>query len=889
MPRVKYFLITSIIFITVIFTQDTPKPSLQIDADSTKKTPVVTVDIEEEEKDKSKLPAFEELVDDYEKISGLFDMYWDIEKNAAYFSIHPDQFEQIYLWNVTRQSGDAAYFDSGSMMGSFPFFFKKFGESIQLIEANTRYRAEENTPTARAIKQQFPNAILLKSKILSEPDSINGKILIDMKDFFLTDKYTLVGYRTGKWKRKYNFDKDNSSFTTLKSFTENTEVGVALHFKSDKPHSSSTLADSRSMLHKYHFSLSAIPESDYQPRVADDRVGHFQTFYQDYSSLDLNSPYKYYINRWNLVKKDPGAKLSEPVEPIVFWIENTTPEKYRQAIAEGILMWNEAFERIGFKNAMVANIMPDDADWDPADSRYNTIRWIIQPGGGYAVGPSRANPFTGELYDADIRISSDYVRHFYREYDEFITPVSMSDVLNWMDPPNELENYNNHQCEYSQEKHRQMVFASNFLLANGTIDTDDLEEFVMAGLSDLVVHEVGHTLGLRHNFRGTSIYPLELLKNYDFTNEYGIAGSVMDYTPINLSPEGEPQGSYYHTTLGVYDYWAIEYAYRPFDKSEFETEDEFLKSIASRSAEPLLAYCTDEDARGYSMRGMDPSCNLYDMTSDPLEYYQARIEMVNELWKILPEKFESDNESYYKLRSVFGQGIGEYRNMCNNVPKYIGGVYAYRDHVGDPNGRIPFEVVPALKQRQALEFLNAQIFSEDAFQFSPELLNKLAPRYFGDFQGSNWTRARHDYPIHDVVFAIQARALSRLYSKSVLNRMQDNELKTPINEEIFKMSELFNTLQMSLWSEMEQRENINSYRRKLQRTHVHIMVSILLQKNNDYPGDAVSLARNNLIDLKSKIKRIKSHPALDSYTKVHLTEIESKISSALEATLNREM
>ncbi|MFQ6609606.1 MAG: DUF5117 domain-containing protein, partial [Fidelibacterota bacterium] len=499
--------------------------------DSSQKNSAVSVGKPEKTK-KPDLPVFQELIKDFDSIPGMFDLYWNSEKNTAYLSVHPDQYETVYLCNLTRQSGDASAFDSGAMMSGFPFMLKKLGNKIQLIEINTRYRAEKGTPIAKAISQDLPNSIILDADIASEPDSTTGKILLDLKDLFLNDKLTMVGYITGIWKRKYSLDKDNSHFESLKSFPDNTEIGVVLHFKTEKPHKSITLADSRSMLHRYHFSLSAIPKSDYSPREADDRVGHFLTYWQDYSTVETDNPYKHYINRWNLVKKNPDDALSEPVEPIVYWIENTTPEKYRSAVAKGILMWNEAFERIGFKNAIEARIMPDDADWDPADVRYHTVRWIVQPGGGYAVGPSRANPFTGELYDADIRISSDFVRHFYREYDEFITPLSLDKLFQLADEPhrNSMEEG---LCNYADEKQMQMAYAANYLITAGELDEADLDQFIMEGLTDLVVHEVGHTLGLRHNFRASHIYSLARMQDKEFTENYGITGSVMDYNPIN--------------------------------------------------------------------------------------------------------------------------------------------------------------------------------------------------------------------------------------------------------------------------------------------------------------------------------------------------------------------
>ena len=158
------------------------------------------------------------------------------------------------------------------------------------------------------------------------------------------------------------------------------------------------------MMHRYHISISALRSSDFSSRPEDDRVGYFTTMYQDYSKTLKEDPYVRYINRWDLRKQNPNEKLSKPVKPIVFWLENTIPREFRDAVKRGILGWNKAFEKIGFIDAIEVKQMPDDATWDPADVRYNTIRWIVQPESAYAVGPSRANPYTGELYDADIRI-----------------------------------------------------------------------------------------------------------------------------------------------------------------------------------------------------------------------------------------------------------------------------------------------------------------------------------------------------------------------------------------------------------------------------------------------------------------------------------------------------
>ncbi len=836
--------------------------------------------------DSGKLPKYEKLIKDFDLIEGLFDIYVNEEEDKYLLSLAPGQLGVTYLFNATRQSGDARIFDSGAMLGDFPFQFKKQGKRIQLVRLNTNYRAKDKTPMHRAVEHSLSNSIVNSVEIKSRPDSVTKRILVDLSALFLTDKYTRVEYSTGQWKQKYSLDKDNSTFSELKSFPANTEIEVSLHYYSGKPYKSTTLADSRSMLMRYHYSLSALTETDYNPRIADDRVGHFVTLFQDYSSVERETPYTYYINRWNLKKADPDARLSPPVKPIVYWIENTVPEKYRDAIRRGILLWNDAFERIGLQDAIVVRQMPDDAQWDPADVRYNTVRWIVQPGGGYAVGPSRANPFTGEIYDADIRVSADFVRHFYTEYDQFITPLSLDEILEVTEleadaPPEEMR------CNYAAEKKEQMEFGWNLIQSRGLEGDMDYEKFVQDGLTDLIVHEVGHTLGLRHNFRASHIYPLKLLRDEKFTRDWGTTGSVMDYTPINLSKKGDKQGDYFQTALGVYDYWAVEYAYAEPGDTTALAEKQLLDDIAGRVGEPLLEYCTDNVANGYSIKGMDPSCSLYDMTADPLSYYEQRLDLVNELWTSLSEQDLKKGESYQRFLKLFNQGIGEYRNMANNVTKYVGGMYVHRDHYGDTKDRLPFEVVPAKEQWRALKFLDQSLFQPGAFDFPPALLNKLIPELKGDFSGSLWQRSRLEYPVHNAVLKLQGRALTRLYSTYVLNRLSDNELRFASGDPVFSMTDMFSFLRAELWQEVDLGDNIDSYRRELQRLHLEILIRLVLGKSRTYPQDAVSLALADLTSLKVKINRDLKVRQPNAITKAHLSECLMKIEAVLSAKSQR--
>ncbi|GAB4381009.1 MAG: zinc-dependent metalloprotease [Calditrichia bacterium] len=843
-------------------------------------------------KKKPKEPKFEELIEGFEKIEGLFTFYQNIEEGKVYMEIRQDHFGPVFLCNITRQSADAYLFDAGAMLGEFPFFVKRVGKKIQFIQKNVAFRAGENSAIQRAIESNLSNSIWGSAKIASQPHPELGSILVDASELFILD-LAAVSHQTSQVKMPFNLDKDNSYFSEIKSFPQNSEIEVTLHFKSSKPSPLYTLPDSRSLFHRYHYSLSALPETDYTPRIADDRIGHFLAMYQDYSSLLTETPYKRYITRWHLKKSEPAFKKSKPEKPIVFWLENTIPVEFREAVRQGVLTWNQAFERIGFQDAIEVKQMPDDATWDPADVRYNTIRWIVQPGGGYAVGPSRANPFTGQIYDADIRISADMVRFVFREFDEFVNPLSWEEfsahaLFPGLEPNAAFPNENlPFTCDIARGASHQLAFGWNVLSARGLVKPlgEEVKKYINDFLIHVVAHEVGHTLGLRHNFKASSIYTPRELADGEFTRKNGLTGSMMDYTPVNLTAENKEKGQYWQTTLGPYDYWAIEYAYKPLDPDSKESEEAMLEKIASRVADPHLQYGTDEDAFGTSTRGIDPTCNLWDLGDDPIWFFKQRTQLSRELWKEIPEEFETKGQRYQKIRLVFSQGISEYARAAVTIPKFVGGLYFRRDHIGDPNGRLPFEVVSADKQREALAFLNKEIFAADAFNFPPELLNKLAPERFWDFQGTVFRITRMDYPIHGIVQLIQAAALFRLYDPLILQRIQDNELRVPKGEKPFTLVELFQSVRQAIWEEVAARKNINSFRRELQRMHLYILNRMVVNVPKNLPHDAVSLARADLLTLKKQIEEGLNSAAFDAYTRAHLEETKAKINAALTAQI----
>ncbi|NKB66920.1 MAG: DUF5117 domain-containing protein [Candidatus Latescibacteria bacterium] len=850
----------------------------------------------EEEEEEDKGPKFAEVIEDFEKIEGLFDLYRDPEENKVFLAIRPEQFGQLHLCNITRTQGDGYFFDSASLIyigrgRSVPFAFERVGKKVFFTHKNVYYRADEDAAIHQAVDRGLSDSILGVGAIEGQPHPETGAVLVDPSAFFVQD-IALVGFIFSEYIKSvvYSFDGDNSYFGALQNFPDNTEIDVVLHFKTGAPKMDiPTLADERSFQHVYHYSLSSLPESDFRPRLADDRVGHFTTLHQDYTSVLKDDPYVRYVNRWQLEKAEPKFKRSPPKEPIVYWLENTIPVEYRDAVREGVLVWNKAFDKLGFEEAIVVEQQPDDADWDAGDVRYSTIRWMVQPGRGYAVGPSRTNPFSGEIIDADIRISADFVRSVYREFTELVDPVgggrqavgdSVSAAIGLSG------DYRRGFCDMADGLMQEAAFGWNVLEAR-TGSQVDVEEFIRQLTVQLVAHEVGHTLGLRHNFKASTLHSIDQLHDRSITDKEGISSSVMDYNPVNIAPEGLEQGEYYQTTLGPYDYWAIEYAYSPVAADSPQSERAQLEKIAGRVAADELAYGTDEDAV-YWTRGIDPTATRWDLRDDPIAHYRDLVVLSRQLWDKVEDKFERKGERYQTLRRVFGWGFRPYYSGVGNISRYIGGIHHYRDHVGDPDGRIPLQPVAPARQREALDFLVEHVFGPNAFSWSPELLNKLAPERWPDFTWSIDRVRRIDLPVHDIVLGIQRQPLDRFYDPILLSRLQDLELRYEVGE-TFTMVDLFAGLRQAIWAELDGGGHIDSFRRNLQRAHLQKLLGLLLKPAAGTPEDARSLGRADLRVLVEQIGRRLEGGGLDAYSRAHLEETQARIEAGLQAGLERSL
>jgi hypothetical protein len=828
---------------------------------------------------------FADVIKDAKETAGLFRIWQKDDK--IWLEIPPEQLDVPYFFSVNLSSGIGEnMFFGGLMAESHLVAFRKVGTEVQLIALNSRYFAQPKTPQALAVSEAFSDSLLASAPILSQPHPERKSVLIDAGALLLADIPGANGELERTYRQSYAFDAKHSNITRARTTPELTAFNVNAHYKLSrvaqppvKPGPTpftrppATVPDIRSLFLGWYYNFAKLPATPMTPRVADDRIGYFGTWRFDYTNDKALTPRVNYVNRWRLEKKDPAAALSEPKQPIVFWLDRNIPEHYRPTVVAGILEWNKAFEKIGFKDAVQAKIQPDDADWETLDARHASIRWMVtaRPRFG-GIGPSQVDPRSGEILDADIGIDPVRLRNRRIQRVEVIPEPITPFGAHGVDA-----------CRQSDFAAVELGFALDLLEARGVIEPDspEAERFVLEDLKDTVMHEVGHALGLRHNFRASIAYTQAQLNDPEFTRTHGISGSIMEYNAINIALPGEKQGSYVMGTLGPYDYWAIEYGYREIPAAEEAAE---LKRIAARNTEPLLAYSTDEDAAA----AIDPDASQGDLGDDPLAFVARRVVLARELLERWQDRQLKPGEDYAILRRNVGRGLSQVGASSLIAARYVGGVTVVRDHAGSP--RPPLYPIPPQRQRDALDLLAKSLFSFDSFRFKPEFMQRLTQDYLdrGNQFDIGLSTPGIDYSLPTQVLAIQSKVLRQLLGKAVAQRILDSQAKLPPGDAAFRLLELYDGLHVAIFSELKTGKDIDLFRRNLQREYVGLVAGALVRPSGSMPADARSQLRAEARRLRTEIAAAQTKRGYSPEAKAHLAEAQATLDEALKASLTRQ-
>ncbi len=833
-----------------------------------------TEQVKPKPKPKPKTKTIADLTKKSKKIEGLFTIYQDTVTGAVKMVIKEDQLNKdfIYFAQIADGVTEAGAF-RGSYRGSSIFHVKKYFNKIEIVAPNTNFYFDPNNAISRAAKANTSDATIASGKILAT-DKEKGEYLIDANGLFISEVFTRIkGPRfPGQSPFAFSlgrFDKGKSKINEIKNYPENTNVKTEYVYSNPSVLNggSNAIADGRNVAIKVFHTFMSMPEDGYKPRMDDARVGYFTTQTNDMTETATVN-YRDMIHRWRLEKKDPNAAISEPVKPITWWIENTTPVEWRETIKQGVLAWNVAFEKAGFKNAMVVKVQPDDADWDAGDIRYNVLRWTSSPNppfGGY--GPSFVNPRTGEILGADIML--EYVHFTNRVFADRLYEDAEANMYIGLETEEELalkqleEKENYVYCSIGNLMHENLLFGNTILSATGASDLE-MEKLKKEGMKSLIIHEVGHTLGLMHNMKASHLFTPEQLADADFIEGKALTASIMDYAAINVTNDRSKQGQYYDTAVGPYDVWAIEFGYKDF-KNEAEKD-----ALLSRSTEPALIFGNDADDMRSPGKAIDPRVMTGDLSNDQITYSINRFELVNTMMKDIKGRFTKDDETYMNLVRAYFTLNGQAARAGDVISRFIGGVYVDRSNYGQKGGTQPYTPVSLEEQKRAFNALKKYVFAPNAFDAPNEVYNYLARQR----RGFNFFGGPEDPKIHAQVLGYQTRVLAHIMHPNTLQRLNDSELYG--NQ--YKLSTFMNDLNKAMFLP-DINANVNSFRQNLQAIYVKRLINMVTgrTKNRFIPA-AQSMAIYNL----KKVRTWVGNGTGNISTRAHKSHLKTLIDNALK-------
>ncbi|MES2455116.1 MAG: zinc-dependent metalloprotease [Bacteroidota bacterium] len=818
------------------------------------------------------------------QIDGLFRLYRDTVTGSLQMYITKEQLGKNFIYQSFSMGGPTTLFLNQNMIRSTMLFqIQKSDDKIEFLQKNTNFYYDKNNAVSKAANVDVSDAVFFSDKFSVEDKT---GYLVSVDGLFMGDKLDPVkptpapGMPPGAMFNLGSLNPSKTKYDKIRSFPKNTDVVVDLAYDNPMPMNGGgkDITDARYVRVKMQHSFLEVPNNDFRARRDDPRVGYFGAEVDDLTSVSP-TPYKDFISRWYLKKKDPSAKLSEPVEPITFWIENTTPVEYRAIIKEAGEKWNEAFEKAGFKNAVVMKQMPDDAKWDPADISYNVIRWVSSAYPSYgAIGPSFFNPLTGQILGADITV----------EWKSGAGTPVLDDLYNggnaavslpWENPVAAAAPQHQHgfdkkhmaTCMMAQELSLQYQAG---LTAIEALDADAPESVRAASVREmhkqflyyLILHEMGHTLGLNHNMKASQMLSPKEMNDTKLTHKIGLQGSVMDYPAINVSSDRSKQGDYYTTKTGPYDWWAIEYGYTPFSEAE---EAKGLDKILSRSTDPQLAFGNDADDMRSPGGGIDPRVNVNDQTNDMVTYGEDRFKLINTMMPKLKDRFSKPNQSYQELRSRYQQLNGQRASMASALSRFIGGVYVDRSFVGQKTTTAPFTPVPVDYQKKSLALLSKYIFAPDAFDADKSLFPylQLQRRGFGFF-GNN-----EDIKPLNSFMSLQLSTLAQILHPNTMARISNSSLYG----NTYSVASVMNDLTGDIF-DADLGKDVNPFRQNLQTEFVKAAIGITAAPAG-YDNASKAAALSTLSNIKTKLAG--SMTGNDEQTVAHRKTLVFMIDKAL--------
>ena len=617
------------------------------------------------------ISQFSEKSKDYQKFNGFFNFYYDDGNDKLFLEVDTLNKEFLYVYSLSSGIGSNDIgLDRGQLGNEQVVYFKKAGNKLLLVQPNLKYRAlTDNALERKSVEQAFAKSILYGFKIEEEK---NGKYIIDISEFLMQDTHGVASRLQRAQQGSYTLDKTKSAFDLerTKDFPKNTEFDVILTFKGDAKGQEirSVTPNSDLVTVSQHHSFIELPDANFKKRKFDPRSGSYPFSYYDYSAPVQESTLKQFITRHRLEKKNPNAIVSEAVEPIIYYLDNGTPEPVRSALLEGGKWWNQAFEAIGYKDAFQLKMLPDDTD--PLDARYNVIQWVHRSTRGWSYGSSITDPRTGEIIKGHVSLGSLRIRQ-----DFLIAQALMKQPFKDRD-----DNY------------------------------QPMLDLALARIRQLSAHEIGHTLGFAHNYIAS-------------TNN---RASVMDYPHPQFSiKRGEIDFSNaYAIGIGDWDKVTVAYSYADFPAEKNEEKE--LNTILENANKNNLRYITDQDARPAGIT--NAYAHLWDNGKDIGE----ELDNVLKVRELAIKNFSVDNiktgEPYTVLEDVFVPLYFFHRYQTEALSKQIGGLdYNYKIK-GDQQEVV--KVIDAKTQKSALNTL-MNTLDAARIAIPQEKLDLFPPRAFG--------------------------------------------------------------------------------------------------------------------------------------------------------------